>query len=529
MRLLHSIKHLIIGTALAALLPLALPAPALAAEGDVTQMLINKSNPLAADYVPDDLVYLSNYISAGSGVRMTEEAALALQRLVADARQAGVTGIYGASGYRSYSLQTTLSNNKEAAYRSQGYASAEAAALAATVVAPPGMSEHQSGMAIDITTAENGHSMTESFAGTRAGQWLAANCWKYGFILRYPADKTAITGYVYEPWHFRYVGQPHAEYMAKSGLTLEEYYAKLQNEGVLLCTTYNNKSYNVYYSDYDISPTLPGTVAGVSQARPAGGGYLITMQSNAETLHDLFGHWSEAEVRELARRGVIAGYPDNTFRPENNIDRAELITLIARMYQLLFPEGTLPTAAPDGGEADGARDNGADADETDGAYTVGRDPLAPQGTAATEAGGSAMAGPFADVDAGAYYYESLMLTWRAGLLAESMRMEQDGMLYFDAHRAVLRREVAESLAPLFSAMEEAEPSGIVFSDLAGESDTVRQAVQLLADYGVTQGDDFGRFLPNSYIKRAEISAMLIRIIHYYEAMDAPAPEEDADD
>ena len=121
-----------------------------------------------------------------------------------------------------------------------------------------------------------------------------------------------------------------------------------------------------------------------------------------------------------------------------------------------------------------------------------------------------------------YFYESLMLTWRAGLLAESLYIEQDGQLYFDAQRAVLRREVAESLAPLFAALKEAEPSGIEFSDLTAESDTVRAAAQLLADYGIMKGDDLGRFLPNSYLKRAELSAMLIRIIHYYEAMDGGA-------
>ena len=496
--------------------------PALAAD-DKTQLLINKTYPLAADAVPEDLVYLDSYISAGSDVRMTEQAALALQEMVAAARQAGVYGIYGASGYRSYDLQSTLYANKTAYYRGLGYTQDEAKQLAATVVAPPGMSEHQSGMAIDITTAENGHSMTESFADTEAGRWLAANCWKYGYILRYPQDKTEITGYIYEPWHFRYVGKPHAEYMMQHGLTLEEYYQQLQREGVLLCTSYEHTGYQIYYSAHDISPTLPGVCESVSQTTPSGNSYLITMRAAEDTLYDLFGHWSEPEVRELVELGIINGYPDNTFRPETNINRAELITLVARTYQLIFPTAPAAkeTAVADAAEREAAAGEmmaestpDATAQETESSGSdAAADELPAEETSALV---------FQDVTASDYFYESLMLTWRAGLLAESLYIEQDGQLYFDAQRAVLRREVAESLAPLFAALKEAEPSGIEFSDLTAESDTVRAAAQLLADYGIMKGDDLGRFLPNSYLKRAELSAMLIRIIHYYEAMDGGA-------
>ena len=111
------------------------------------------------------------------------------------------------------------------------------------VVAAPGASAHQSGLAIDFTTSANGSSLTDSFGTTPVGQWLAANSWKYGLILRYPADKTEITGYIYEPWHFRYVGEPHAEYMYKNDLCLEEYYALLQEEGIITYTTEAGVSY----------------------------------------------------------------------------------------------------------------------------------------------------------------------------------------------------------------------------------------------------------------------------------------------
>ena len=117
--------------------------------------------------------------------------------------------IYISSGFRSFSLQNSIYNR---------YCAEDGKALADRYSARPGHSEHQTGLAIDLNT------ISQSFANTAAGHWIAAHCHEYGFILRYPKGKEHITGYMYEPWHIRYVGVETAGRIAKSGLCLEEYY-----------------------------------------------------------------------------------------------------------------------------------------------------------------------------------------------------------------------------------------------------------------------------------------------------------------
>lgn len=112
------------------------------------------------------------------------------------------------SGYRSYEKQS-----KTFAY----WVSVDGYETASRYSAQPGHSEHQTGLAMDIT------SLNQSYADTPEGKWLAENCWKYGFILRYPADSEDITGYIYEPWHIRYLGTSTAKLVHDSGLTLEEF------------------------------------------------------------------------------------------------------------------------------------------------------------------------------------------------------------------------------------------------------------------------------------------------------------------
>jgi D-alanyl-D-alanine carboxypeptidase len=95
-------------------------------------------------------------------------------------------------------------------------------------IARPGQSEHQTGLAVDISTVSRNCYLQECFADTSDGQWLANNSYKYGFILRFPEDKVAITGYQYEPWHFRYVGVDLATALYESGLTLDEAWPYLE-------------------------------------------------------------------------------------------------------------------------------------------------------------------------------------------------------------------------------------------------------------------------------------------------------------
>lgn len=451
---------------------LLLATPAQAQTADTLQMLVNKTYMLDRAYIPENLVDLDEYMAAGSRVQLQREAAEAMGRMVRAAAEAGITDIYGQSGYRSYSTQSGLYSDKTAYYRSQGYGAEEAAARAATVVAPPGSSEHQSGLALDVTTSANSYSLTGSFADTTAGQWLAENCWQYGFILRYPAEKTAITGYIYEPWHFRYVGLPHAEYMRFNGLCLEEYLDLLRLSGGFDYVTGQGHAWHIYYSAQDISAGLEGVTAGLSWADTTHSSYIISMRP---LLYDLEGHWSRDEVRALWQRGLISGYPDGSFGPDGNINRAELITLVQRTRQLLFA----PEAQP--GEA----------------------PLPVYS--------------FSDVSQADYYFDSLMKMYAAGLVASSMVSQQpDGSLRFDGMEQVLRYQAAQSLAPLFAALPQAQTGSTQLLDMYQESPELQAAVQTLADYGVVRGDALGNFNPHAKITRAEIAAMLNRIIEYYE-------------
>lgn len=142
-----------------------------------------------------------------------QNAKSALQTLLKDANQEGHE-LSMASGYRSYELQEQLFN---------GYVERDGKAKTMTYSAPPGHSEHQSGLAFDIVSENTDTNFTEAFGKTEAGQWIERHASDYGFIIRYPKGKSDITGYQYEPWHLRYVGQSVAQKIKYDKTTLEEY------------------------------------------------------------------------------------------------------------------------------------------------------------------------------------------------------------------------------------------------------------------------------------------------------------------
>ncbi|MGM9554170.1 MAG: M15 family metallopeptidase [Faecousia sp.] len=122
------------------------------------------------------------------------------------------------SGYRSQETQQSIYDRNLAGNLADGYSSEEAEALTLQWVALPGTSEHQLGLAVDIDSED-----TDQCSDEAVWTWLLEHCAEYGFILRYPADKTEITGINYEPWHFRYVGKEAAQTIMSEGITLEEY------------------------------------------------------------------------------------------------------------------------------------------------------------------------------------------------------------------------------------------------------------------------------------------------------------------
>lgn len=180
--------------------------------------LVNKQYALPDNYIPEDLVRPNVPFSFGDQdiekSYLRKEAADQLKVMFEGAAKENIE-IFAVSGYRSYDRQTAIFNAKV------GQVGEEAATQ---VVAIPGFSEHQSGLAMDVSSRSNGLELTQEFGDTVEGKWLAANAHKYGFVLRYPKGKESITGYQYEPWHFRYVGVDAATVIFEKNLTLEEYF-----------------------------------------------------------------------------------------------------------------------------------------------------------------------------------------------------------------------------------------------------------------------------------------------------------------
>ena len=146
-----------------------------------------------------------------------------LNAMLTNCREAGLEPIV-CSAYRTEDTQTRLYRNKVSRLLSAGWSRDTVEQEAARWVAPPGTSEHQTGLALDIVSADY-QLLDEQQAQTPEQQWLMAHCWEYGFVLRYPTDKCAVTGIGYEPWHYRYVGKEAAREMQQKGLCLEEYLA----------------------------------------------------------------------------------------------------------------------------------------------------------------------------------------------------------------------------------------------------------------------------------------------------------------
>ena len=177
-------------------------------EPDSLTVLVNKYHYLSSKFVPK-LVSMGSRYTAYGGASMHPEAYEWFVRMVDDAAVEGLW-LHSVSAYRSYSYQNTLYTR---------YVSNNGKKLADTFSARAGYSEHQTGLAVDINVA----STSAHFENTPQYHWLSENAWKYGFILRYPQDKEHITGFRFEPWHYRYVGQEAAKAIRESGLTWEEY------------------------------------------------------------------------------------------------------------------------------------------------------------------------------------------------------------------------------------------------------------------------------------------------------------------
>lgn len=177
-------------------------------------ILVNRNS-----YIPDD--YKVELTELSNGEKVDSRIYPELQEMFSDARAQGY-GLFVREGYRTQEEQQQLLDEKIEAYENEGKSKSEAKKLAEQWVAIPGTSEHQLGIAVDINADTTKSSSDDVYS------WLAENAHKYGFIKRYPSDKTDITGVINEPWHYRYVGKEAALEIYSQGMCLEEYIDTLE-------------------------------------------------------------------------------------------------------------------------------------------------------------------------------------------------------------------------------------------------------------------------------------------------------------
>lgn len=195
-------------------------------------VVVNKGRILPSSYVPADLVAPNVPLRLGSTnseMRVRADVAAGMEKMFAAAKLDGIN-LMLASGYRSYT-------NQSATYF--GFVSSSGVAQADTFSARPGHSEHQTGLAADIEPTSRTCELDQCFANTPEGKWLAANSYKFGFIIRYEQTTQGLTGYEYEPWHIRYVGNALAQQIYQTGQTLEQFF------GLPIYTAYPSQSLNL--------------------------------------------------------------------------------------------------------------------------------------------------------------------------------------------------------------------------------------------------------------------------------------------
>jgi len=185
---------------------------------EAIDVLVNRKYNLPDTYVPADLVKLTDVPTVLSNPEVNQMRSVAyeaLKLLFAAAKEEAGYDLYARSGYRSYNTQVSLYSS---------YVTNHGRAAADTFSAKAGQSEHQTGLVMDITCEAMNFQLDDTFGDTEEGKWVSENAHRFGFIVRYPKGKEDITGYMYEPWHLRYLGVELATDVYESGLTLEEYF-----------------------------------------------------------------------------------------------------------------------------------------------------------------------------------------------------------------------------------------------------------------------------------------------------------------
>ncbi|MDQ0227685.1 VanY-A/VanY-F/VanY-M family D-Ala-D-Ala carboxypeptidase [Metabacillus niabensis] len=202
-------------------------------------LLVNNEHPVHEESIKSDVVNLTihneltqGYVLLGSTNYMSMDIAQKFSKMMADAGKEGLHNFAITSGFRSFEEQKIL-------YEQMG----------SDLALPPGYSEHNLGLSLDVGSTQM------KMEHAPEGKWIEKNAWKYGFILRYPKNKTDITGIQYEPWHNRYVGLPHSAILQEKGFVLEEYLDYLK-EKKKVSTKINGKKYTVSYYPFSENMTI---------------------------------------------------------------------------------------------------------------------------------------------------------------------------------------------------------------------------------------------------------------------------------
>jgi zinc D-Ala-D-Ala carboxypeptidase len=200
-------------------------------------LLVNKEYPVHQESIKSDVVNLFSHDELTNGygllrseIYLSEEVSYRFSNMIAAAQKDGVDHFSINSGFRGFEEQSTL-------YKEMG----------SDYALPAGYSEHNLGLSLDVGSTQM------KMEDAAEGKWIEKNAWKYGFILRYPKDKTDVTGILYEPWHIRYVGLPHSAIMKEKNLVLEEYMDYLKEEKSISASV-NGKKYTVFY--YPVSERM---------------------------------------------------------------------------------------------------------------------------------------------------------------------------------------------------------------------------------------------------------------------------------
>lgn len=291
-------------------------------------LLVNKTYSLSKDYKPEHLVYPDvQYVDEKEHIQA--EAAEYLEKLFEDALNDGVK-LYAASGYRSYEYQENLFDYYVSQY-GEDYAN--------RVSAKPGESEHQTGLAMDITSRSVDFELSESFGDTVEGEWVARNAHHYGYIIRYPKGKESITGYKYEPWHLRYIGQDHAYRIVNQSLTLEEYILSRENDKRFTDVRNRYQDAVNYMVRENLTNGLTETQFGVSEPIKRGDAAIILATAlGLQTEHAPQSGFTDVpergvlEINALKAQGIIDGKTATHFGFYDNITRGEMALVLANAF-----------------------------------------------------------------------------------------------------------------------------------------------------------------------------------------------------